>query len=115
MNTIYAFGIQVILTITICALTVRYLRPFLNRILIDLCGTEERAKFWTVFSNILLVGFPVLISLMRRPESNNAEDLFFELTRQTSANVIAFMVTLVGVGFIISVFALFTPRTKESK
>lgn len=115
MNTILAFAIEVVITFIICALTFRYLRPYLNRILIDLCGTEERAKFWTVFSNILLVGFPVLIGLMRRPESNQAEELFFELTRQTSANVIAFMVTLVGVGFIVSIFALFAPHAKETK
>ncbi|MBI5965938.1 MAG: hypothetical protein HY863_20865 [Chloroflexi bacterium] len=116
MNTILAFAIEVIITFAICALTFRYMRPFLNRILVDLCGTEERAQFWTVFSSILLVGFPVLISLMHRPEASNAEDLFFELTKRTSGNVVSFMVTLVGIGVIVSFFALVAPRTtKESR
>ncbi len=115
MNTIIAFIVEVLLTFIACMLMFKYLRPFLHRILIDLCGTEDRATFWTVFSNILLVGFPVLISLMYRPETTAMQDLFFEVTRKASGNVISFMITLVGVGFIVSVFALFAPRTKESK
>ena len=115
MNTIFAFAIEVILTFIICALTFKVLRPYLNRILIDLCGTEERAQFWTVFSNILLVGCPLLISLMYQPQALNAEELFFELTRRTSGNLIGFMFALMAVGFIVSIFALFAPRAKESK
>ena len=115
MNTIFAFAIEVILTFAICTLIFRYLRPFLNRILVDLCGTEERAQFWTVFSNILLVGFPLLVSLMYRPESSKVEDLFFELTRRTSGNLISFLAALVGVGVVVSFFALVAPRAKESK
>jgi uncharacterized membrane protein YhaH (DUF805 family) len=114
MNTIFAFAIEVIITFTICALTFRYMRPFLKRILVDLCGTEERAQFWTVFSSILLVGFPLLISLMYQPEKMQAEELFFELTRRTSGNLFGFMFALVGIGFIVSFFALFAPRTKAS-
>ncbi|MBI5354127.1 MAG: hypothetical protein HZB50_15905 [Chloroflexi bacterium] len=115
MNTILAFVIEVVITFTICALTFRYIRPFLKRILVDLCGTEERAQFWTVFSNILLVGLPLLISLMYQPKAVNAEELFFELTRRTSGNLFGFMFALIGVGFIVSFFALFAPRPKESK
>ena len=115
MNTIFAFAIEVILTFIICALTFRVLRPYLNRILIDLCGTEERAQFWTVFSNILLVGCPLLISLMYQPQALNAEELFFERTRRTSGNLFGFMFALMAVGFIVSIFALFAPRAKESK
>lgn len=115
MHTIIAFAAEVLLTLIACSLIFKYLRPFLNRILIDLCGTEDRAKFWTAFSNVLLVGFPVLISLMYQPETNEIQELFFEITRRTSGNLITFMITLVGIGFIVSVFAMLAPHTKESK
>ena len=115
MNTMFAFAVEVILTFIICVLTFRILRPYLNRILIDLCGTEERAQFWTVFSNIVLVGFPLLISLMYQPQAINTEELFFELTRRTSENLFGFMFALITIGFIVSIFALFAPRAKESK
>lgn len=115
MNTIFAFLIEVIATFVICTLIFRYLRPFLNRLLVDLCGTEERAQFWTVFSSIILIGLPLLFGLMYQPEANKAEELFFELTRRVSGNLISFMFALVGIGFIVSFFALVAPRTKESK
>ena len=116
MNSIFASAIEVIITFAICTLTFHYMRPFLKRILVDLCGTEERAQFWTVFSNILLVGLPLLISLMYQPKVSQTEELFFELTHRTSGNLFGFMFALIAVGFIVSIFALFAPRTpKESK
>jgi hypothetical protein len=115
MNTIFAFLIEVIATFLICILTFRYLRPFLHRVLVDLCGTEERAQFWTVFSSIVLIGLPILIGLMYHPEASNSEELFFELTRRISGNLISFMFALVGIGFIVSFFALVAPRIKETK
>lgn len=110
MNTIFAFLVEVAATFGVCALTFRYLRPFLKRVLVDLCGTEERAQFWTVFSGILLIGLPLLFGLMYHPEANNVEELFFELTRRVSGNLIGFMFALVGIGFIVSFFALVAPK-----
>ena len=115
MNTILFFLLEVILTLSISMLVFRYMRPFLTRILIDLCGTEERAQFWTVFSNIILVGLPLLISLTYQPESSQAEELFFEITHRISGNMLGFLFSLLGVGLIVSVFALVAPRQKESK
>lgn len=115
MNTIFFFLLEVTLTLSISMLVFRYLRPFLVRILVDLCGTEERAQFWTVFSNIILVGLPLLIALTYQPEANKAEDLFFEITHRISGNMLGFLFALITTGFIVSVFALVAPRQKETK
>ena len=115
MNSIFAFLIEVTATFIICTLTFRYLRPFLNRVLVDLCGTQERAQFWTVFSSIILIGLPLLFGLMYRPEARKSEELFFELTRHISVNLIGFMFALIGIGFIVTFFALVAPRAKELK
>jgi len=115
MNTILFFLLEVILTLSISMLVFRYMRPHLTRILVDLCGTEERAQFWTVFSNIILVGLPLLISLTYQPESSQAEELFFEITHRIGGNMLGFLFSLLGVGLIVSVFALVAPRQKESK
>jgi uncharacterized membrane protein YhaH (DUF805 family) len=115
MNTILFFLLEVILTLSICMLVFRYMRPFLSRILVDLCGTEERAQFWTVFSHIILVGLPLLISLTYQPEASQTEELFFEITHRISGNMLGFLFSLLGVGLIVSVFALVAPRQKESK
>ena len=115
MNTIVFFILEVTLTLAISILVFRYMRPFLIRILIDLCGTEERAQFWTVFSNIILVGLPLLISLTYQPEASQAEEIFFEITHRISGNMLGFLFSLLGVGLIVSVFALVAPRQKESQ
>ena len=114
MNTIFAFFIEVIFTFIISLLTFWYLRPFLRRILIDLCGSEERAQFWTAFSSIVLIGLPILFALMYQPSSQAGVELFFELTRRISGNLISLMFALVGIGLIVSFFALVAPRAKET-
>lgn len=115
MSSILFFLLEVTLTLVICMLVFRYLRPFLNRILVDLCGSEERAQFWTVFANIILVGLPLLISLTYQPNANRAEELFFEITRRLSGNMMGFLFALMCIGFIVSFFALVAPRKKETE
>ena len=110
MNTIVSFLIEVALTLLISSLLIRYLRPFLRKILVDLCGTADRAQFWLAFSSILLMGMPVLFALNYSPQATNAEELFFEVARKLSGNLGSFLFSLIGIGFIVSFFALFAPR-----
>ena len=110
MNTILSFALQIILTLITVALIVGYLRPFLKKILVDLCGTEDRAQFWLVFSNVILIGLPGMIALNYRPEASSLEDLFFEVAGRLSGALAGFLFALVCVGMVVSVFALFAPR-----
>jgi hypothetical protein len=113
MNTILSFIVEVTLTLVISLLLVRYFRPFLQNILTDLCGTQERAQFWTVFSSILLIGLPVIFALSYKPEARSAEALFFEVVGKISGNLGGFLFALVGVGFIVSFFALVAPKQRK--
>ncbi len=113
MYAIFSFVSEVALTLVISILLVRYLRPFLQRILIDLCGTEERAEFWTVFSNILLIGLPIIFALNYRPEAQSGQALFFEVASKLSGNLGGFLVAMIGIGSIVSFFALVAPRSRK--
>jgi hypothetical protein len=113
MNTIFSFVIEVVLTLTISLALVRYLRPFLKRILVDLCGTEDRAQFWTAFSNILLIGMPLILSLIYRPQSANVQDLFFDVLGRLGGNIGGLLLALVGIGFIVAFFALVAPKPSK--
>jgi hypothetical protein len=115
MNTILSFLIEVALTVVIAFLLAGYLRPFLRKILIDLCGTEDRARFWTAFSNILLIGVPVIFALSHRPEADNPEALFFEVAGKLSGNLGGFLAALIGIGLIVSFFALVAPRQRKAE
>jgi len=115
MNTILYFLIEVTLTLVIAVLLVGYLRPFLRKILTDLCGTEDRAQFWTAFSNILLIGMPMIFALNYKPEAKNAEELFFEVAGKLSGNLGGLLFALVGIGVIVSFFALFAPKPTKAE
>jgi len=115
MNTIIFFLVQVILTLVIVSLIVRYIRPHLKKVLVDMCGTDDRAQFWTVFSNVLLIGLPLIFSLNYRPETGNAEDLFFEVAGKLSGNLGGLLFAMIGIGIIVSFFALVAPRGAKAE
>jgi hypothetical protein len=115
MNTILSFVIEVTLTLVISALLVAYLRPFLEKILLDLCGTQERAQFWTVFSNILVTGMPIILALNYRPEASNSEQLFFEVAGKLSGNLGGLLFALICIGFMVSLFALVARKPLEAQ
>jgi hypothetical protein len=115
MNTITIFLIEVIATLVAALLVTGYLRPSLKRVLSDLCKTEERAQFWTVFCNILLIGLPVIISLGYRPKADGVEGLFFEAIGRLSGNLGAYLTALIVVGMAISFFALVAPKPAQTE
>jgi hypothetical protein len=110
MDKISYFLIEAALTLLLSGLVVRYLRPSLRTVLLDLCGTQDRAQFWTAFSNILLIGLPMIIALNYQPEARNTEELFFEVAGKLSGNLGGFLLALIGIGLIVSFFALVAPR-----
>ena len=55
MNPTVVFLGDLTLAIVVCAGTVLYLARHLRLLLIELCGTAERANFWLAFSNVSLV------------------------------------------------------------
>lgn len=112
MNTYLSFSIEFGLTILACVVITNYLQSYLKRVLIDLCKTEERAQFWTVFSNILLIGLPSIIALGFHPQAITSEEAIFEIIGRLSGNLAGYLFALVGVGIIVSFFALVAPRTK---
>ena len=116
MNPFLALSIEVSLTILVCALITRYLRPYLKRVLIDLCRTEERMQFWTAFSNILLIGLPLIIALGFRTEAATFEEVIFEIIGRLSGSLAGYLFALIGIGIFVSIFALVAPRpTAEAK
>ncbi len=113
MNIIVSYLIEIAVTLAAILLVMAYLRPYLRRILLDLCGTEERAQFWTAFTNLVLIGIPMLLAMTFQPEATQVEGLFFEIARKLSGNLGGFLFGLLMVGIILSFFALVTPRTKQ--
>ncbi len=113
MNQFAAFGLDLVLTVLVTLLLFVYLRLSLHRILIDLCGSELRARFWLAFSSLVLIGIPAASALGYRPEFSSADALFFDFTRQLGQNLISFLMALVGLGIVVGFFALVAPRAAK--
>ena len=110
MNVLVAFGVDFVATLLIGFLLVVYLRPSLHRVLVDLCGGEDRARFWSNFSSVLLIGVPAASALGYNPLSDGIQSTFLNITRQLGQNLMSFLAALMGLGLVVAFFALVAPR-----
>ncbi len=115
MNDITAFGIDLALTLLACFVLTAYLSAPLFRVLVDLCGTEERARFWLTFSKVLLIGIPAVTALSYRPELGGAAPWYFDVTHELSRTATSLLTTVIGLGLVITIFSAIAPRTPREK
>ena len=115
MNTILVYTIQIIITVLVCLGGVVYLSRSLYRILVDLCGTEDRAKFWINFASIVLIGIPLTFGMGFNPRETLADQVFFEAAAQVRSNLWGFLMALLGLGAVISFFSLVAPKPTTAK
>src|SRR5215831_5034719 len=73
---------------------VEYVKRHLKALLIELCGTAERANFWLAFSNVTLVVVPLIFALDYRPEFGPDRRAIFEMATQIEHALFGFAVTL---------------------
>jgi len=83
-------------------LALLYLRNPLQVVLTDLCGTVERAKFWTAFSNITLFLTPLALALYRKPAIDGSEPTVFAISDQIESAIIGLIISVVILGVILS-------------
>ncbi len=113
MNDIAAFALDLALTLIVAVLLTAYLGPSLFRILVDLCGAEDRARFWLTFSRILLVGTPVVSALGFQPGMNMAEPWYLDMAHELGRTAMTLLITVIGLGLVITFFAAIAPRTRK--
>ena len=101
---VFTFLLGLALTVVSCLAVVLYLKPHLHRILVDLCGTQERAAFWTAFSNITLFLVPVIFAMHMRPQPGVELSSFFQVSQQLKFALIGLVTAVVVLGWVISRF-----------
>ncbi len=96
-------------TTLLAALAVaRYLSGPLRTQLRELCGSAERAEFWTVFSNVAIVLTPAIFAMSDMPASGSHTPPLLALTSQLKWGLIGLVGTVLMLGWILS---RFIPRT----
>lgn len=104
MSTVIVFltGLTATMGVVIAALL--YLRNPLQIILTDLCGTADRARFWTAFSNITLFFVPLALALDHQPDAYVKKAAIFEISGQIECATIGFVISVVVMGVILSTY-----------
>jgi hypothetical protein len=115
MNAIVVYTVQIIVTVLVSLGGVIYLSRSLQRVLVDLCGTEERAKFWIHFASIVLIGIPLTFGMGFNPAETVADKVFFEAAAQVRSNLWGFLMALLGLGAVVSFFSLVAPKPTVMK
>lgn len=102
MAPVVVFLAGLTMTMGVVFLVLLYLRSPLQAILTDLCGTADRARFWTAFSNITLFLVPFVLALDHRPAPNEIKSSVFAITDQIESAVNGLIVSTVILGIVLS-------------
>ncbi len=82
MSIVGAFFADIAVTALLCFGMLAYLDKHLRQMLIELCGTAERARFWLAFSNVTLVLVPLIFALGYEPQMGANKALMLEMAAQ---------------------------------
>ena len=83
----------------------KIIRRPLYRILIELCGAQERAEeFWVSFSTVAVTLVPVIFAMQYTPELNAKTGPVLELAAQFRSAVAGLLAAVLILGWVISSF-----------
>lgn len=108
INQITIFLLEIGVLLVVCLGVIIYLRMALKRILADVCGTENRAKFWTAFTNITVFLVPLVVAMHYRVQTGSGTFAFFEVVTMLRWGLIGLIATVLATGLMIL-------RARESK
>lgn len=101
MNDVALFSTGIGLTLIAGIGVVLYLRRPLQKLLVELCGNQERAGFWTAFTAVALGLTPLIFAIAWRPSEGSTLPAIFELADQLKWALIGLLATLMILGWMI--------------
>lgn len=94
---------------------VAYLRGPLYSILVELCGTGERAAFWAVFSNVTITLVPLLFAMQYTPELKGGTTAVLEVAAQLKWAFAGLLSAVVALGWVLSRFIRRQPTANTTQ
>src|ERR1700722_16461352 len=110
MNPIALFLAGVIMTAALAIGVVWYLKPSLQEVLVDVCGTAARAGFWTAFSTVTVALTPIMFALHYRPDTSGRSYAVFEIGSPLGLALPALLLSVLLLGLVL---ARFIPREPQ--
>ena len=114
MTDIILFCAEVGFSLVASTFVLFYLGSLLKQILVDLCGTEERANFWLVFSKLVFLFLPLLIVVFNGSNKAIITGVTAQVLRDILSRVlIGELTALCMVGFVL--WQSISSRSKKEK
>jgi hypothetical protein len=98
-----------IATLAVSIAVLAYLRRPLRGLLIDLCGNEARAGFWTAFSVVTLLLTPEIFALGVWPDDASAVHTIVLVSQQLKWALLGLVISVIVLGVVLGSFI---PRTR---
>jgi hypothetical protein len=87
-----------------------YLGRSLRKLLVDICGTEDRANFWTAFAIVTLLLVPLIFAMHCHPEARPEVPFIYKLGTQIEWALGGLAASVMASGYVISRFIPKSPR-----
>ena len=98
------FLVGVAVTAALALAVVSYLKPSLHDVLVDLCGTQTRAAFWTAFSTVTVALTPIMFALHYRPDMSAESHAVFEISKQLELALAGLLLSVVLLAIVLAKF-----------
>lgn len=102
MTASLLFLVGLALTLLTALAIVAYLRSPLHSILVELCGTPERAAFWVSFSNVTLTLVPLIFAMQYTPCLKEGSSATLELAAQLKWALVGLLFAVLILGWVLS-------------
>jgi hypothetical protein len=104
MTTSVLFLLGLGLTMIATFAIVAYLRSPLHNILVELCGTRERAAFWVSFSNVTITLVPLIFAMQYTPDLKAGSSAVLELAAQLKWALAGLLFAVLILGWVLKGF-----------
>ncbi|MBZ5546717.1 MAG: hypothetical protein LAO22_01970 [Acidobacteriia bacterium] len=104
MTASFLFLVGLGLTLVTAFAIVAYMRSPLHSILVELCGTRERAAFWVSFSNVTITLVPLIFAMHYTPDLKAGNAAVLELATQLKWALAGLLFAVLILGWVLSSF-----------
>lgn len=87
-----------------CLGVILYFASHLRKLLIELCGTPERADFWRAFSNVMLLLVPVVFALQVAPDASQQVPATLLVANQLKWALVGLVTSVLTMGIVLSAY-----------
>lgn len=99
-----AFLIALALSLLMSALVVWYTKQALHRVLVDLCGEDHRARYWSTFSNVMLLLVPAAALMLGHASDRPVESPIFSIVDQLKWSTVGLIVSFFAIAMGVAAF-----------